>query len=169
MRAEVYNSTTTSATTTTTTTKVPQINSMALSVKKNLGCLTGREENIQEEPTIFRTKAKRTKTLQRKEEAKRKSLEVEVEETKRKFFEEVSELSKRVRKTSEVEEQREPEKASSGTKMVKLSMKNLRPKMELVEVPLVKREVDDRQVKKENVQLFGFASKSKQIETIVLF
>ena len=61
------------------------------------------------------------------------------------------------------------EKASSGTKMVKLSMKNLRPKMELVEVPLVKREVDDRQVKKENVQLFGFASKSKQIETIVLF
>ena len=143
-----------------------------MGVKKNLGCLTGREENIQEEPTMFRTKAKRTKTLQRKEEeAKRKALEVqlEVEETKRKFFEEVAELSKRVRKTSEVEEQREPEKASSGTKMVKLSMKNLRPKMELVEVPLVKREVDDRQVKKENVQLFGFASKSKQIETIVLF
>ena len=167
MRAEVYINTTTP---TTTATRAPQINNMALTVKKNLGCLTGREENIQEEPTMFRTKAKRTKTLQRKEEeAKRKALEVQVEETKRKFFEEVSELSKRVRKTSEVEEQREPEKASSGTKMVKLSMKNLRPKMELVEVPLVKREVDDRQVKKENVQLFGFASKSKQIETIVLF
>ena len=154
MRAEVY----INPTTTTTTPPEHQISSMALTVKKNLGCLTGREENIQEEPTVFRTKAKRTKTLQRKEE-----------EAKRKFFEEVSELSKRMRKTSDVEEQREPEKASSGTKMVKLSMKNLRPKMELVEVPLVKREVDDRQVKKKNVQLFGFASKSKQIETIVLF
>ena len=130
---------------------------MGLSVKKNLGGLTGREENVQEEPTISKTKPhlqKRSKKVTEKREvAKRKSIE-----------EELRELTKR-RKTEE-------EKVS---KMVRLTMKSLRrPKLELVEdifeAPAVKKEsVDFSQVKKEKVHIFGVASQVKQVETIILF
>ena len=135
---------------------------MGLSVKKNLGGLTGREENVQEEPTISKTKPhlqKRSKKVTEKREvAKRKSIE-----------EELRELTKR-RKTEEEEEVEE-----KVPKMVRLTMKNLRrPKLELVEdifeAPAVKKEsVDFSQVKKENVHIFGVASQVKQVETIILF
>ena len=132
---------------------------MGLSVRKNLGGLTGKVENVQEEPTIFKTKPhlqkKSKKITEKKEVAKRKSIE-----------EELRELTKR-RRTEEQEEQKVP-------KMVRLSMKNLRrPKLELVEdifeAPAVKKETVDfsSQVKKETI--FGVASQVKQIETIILF
>ena len=136
---------------------------MGLSVKKNLGGLTGREENVQEEPTISKTKPhlqKRSKKVTEKREvAKRKSIE-----------EELRELTKR-RKTEEEEEEVE----EKVPKMVRLTMKNLRrPKLELVEdifeAPAVKKEiVDFSQVKKEKVHIFGVASQVKQVETIILF
>ena len=132
---------------------------MGLSVRKNLGGLTGKVENVQEEPTIFKTKPhlqKRSKKItEKKEVAKRKSIE-----------EELRESTKR-RRTEEEEEQKVP-------KMVRLSMKNLRqPKLELIEdifeAPTVKKETVDfsSQVKKETI--FGVASQVKQIETIILF
>ena len=129
---------------------------MGLSVKKNLGGLTGKEENVQEEPTISKTKPhlqKRSKKItERKEAAKRKSIE-----------EELSELTKKRRKTEE--EEKVP-------KMVRLTMSNIRAKLELVkanfETPAIKRElVNFSQVKKEKI--FGIASQVKQIETIILF
>ena len=133
---------------------------MGLSVRKNLGGLTGKVENVQEEPTIFKTKPhlqkKSKKITEKKEVAKRKSIE-----------EELRELTKRRRTEEEEEEQKVP-------KMVRLSMKNLRrPKLELVEdifeAPAVKKETVDfsSQVKKETI--FGVASQVKQIETIILF
>ena len=128
---------------------------MGLSVKKNLGGLTGKEENVQEEPTISKTKPhlqKRSKKItEKKEVVKRKNLE-----------EELRELTKRRRKTEEEE-----------PKMVRLTMSSIRPKLELVkanfEPSAVKRElvVNFSQVKKENI--FGVASQAKQIETIILF
>ena len=135
---------------------------MGLSVRKNLGGLTGKEENVQEEPTIFRTKPhqqKRTKkTTEKKEEvAKRKHIE-----------EELYKLTKR-RKVEEVEEK----KVEEVPKMVRLSMTNIRPKMQIVEAnfvaPAIKQEVNFSQVKKEKVHIFGIASQLKQIETIILF
>ena len=135
---------------------------MGLSVRKNLGGLTGKEENVQEEPIIFRTKPlqqKRTKkTTEKKEEvAKRKHIE-----------EELNKLTKR-RKVEEVEEK----KVEEVPKMVRLSMTNIRPKLQLVDAnfvaPAIKREVNFSQVKKEKVHIFGIASQLKQIETIILF
>ena len=135
---------------------------MGLSVRKNLGGLTGKEENVQEEPTNFRTKPhqqKRTKkTTEKKEEvAKRKHIE-----------EELNKLTKR-RKVEEVEEK----KVEEVPKMVRLSMTNVRPKLQLVDAnfvaPAIKREVNFSQVKKEKVHIFGIASQLKQIETIILF
>ena len=135
---------------------------MGLSVRKNLGGLTGKEENVQEEPIIFRTKPlqqKRTKkTTEKKEEvAKRKHIE-----------EELNKLTKR-RKVEEVEEK----KVEEVPKMVRLSMTNIRPKLQLVDAnfvaPAIKREVNFSQVKKEKVPFFGIASQLKQIETIILF
>ena len=135
---------------------------MGLSVRKNLGGLTGKEENVQEEPIIFRTKPlqqKRTKkTTEKKEEvAKRKHIE-----------EELYKLTKR-RKVEEVEEK----KVEEVPKMVRLSMTNIRPKLQLVDAnfvaPAIKREVNFSQVKKEKVHIFGIASQLKQIETIILF
>ena len=135
---------------------------MGLSVRKNLGGLTGKEENVQEEPIIFRTKPlqqKRTKkTTEKKEEvAKRKHIE-----------EELYKLTKR-RKVEEVEEK----KVEEVPKMVRISMTNIRPKLQLVDAnfvaPAIKREVNFSQVKKEKVHIFGIASQLKQIETIILF
>ena len=135
---------------------------MGLSVRKNLGGLTGKEENVQEEPIIFRTKPlqqKRTKkTTETKEEvAKRKHIE-----------EELNKLTKR-RKVEEVEEKKE----EVVPKMVRLCMTNIRPKLQLVEAnfvaPAIKQEVNFLQVKKEKVHIFGIASQLKQIETIILF
>ena len=135
---------------------------MGLSVRKNLGGLTGKEENVQEEPIIFRTKPlqqKRTKkTTEKKEEvAKRKHIE-----------EELNKLTKR-RKVEEVEEKKE----EVVPKMVRLSMTNIRPKLQLVEAnfvaPAIKQKVNFSQDKKEKVHIFGIASQLKQIETIILF
>ena len=139
---------------------------MGLSVRKNLGGLTGKEENVQEEPIICRTKPlkqKRSKkTTEKKEVEKRKLIE-----------EELSELTKR-RKVEEVEEKKvEEKKVEVVAKMVRLSMTNIRPKLQLIEAnfvaPAVKREVNFSQVKKEKVHIFGIASQVKQIETIILF
>ena len=140
---------------------------MGVSVRKNLGGLTGKEENVQEEPIIFRTKPlkqKRSKkTTEKKEVKKRKLIE-----------EELSELTKR-RKVEKVEkvEVVEEKKVEVVAKMVRLSMTNIRPKLQLIEAnfvaPAVKREVNFSQVKKEKVHIFGITSQVKQIETIILF
>ena len=137
---------------------------MGLSVRKNLGGLTGKEENVQEEPIICRTKPlkqKRSKkTTEKKEVEKRKLIE-----------EELSELTKR-RKVEKVEEVEE-KKVEVVPKMVRLSMTNIRPKLQLIEAnfvaPALKQEVNFSQVKKEKVHIFGIASQVKQIETIILF
>ena len=132
---------------------------MGLSVRKNLGGLTGKEDNIQEEPTIFRTKPllqMRTKITE--EVGKRKHNVGESEP-----------VSKR-RKT---EEKKEVEEAP---KMVRLTMASLRPNMNMFkmynvkatpEAPAVKKEQNFSKIKKEEkVPVFGMSS---QIETIILF
>ena len=132
---------------------------MGLSVRKNLGGLTGKEDNIQEEPTIFRTKPllqMRTKITE--EMGKRKHNVGESEP-----------VSKR-RKT---EEKKEVEEAP---KMVRLTMASLRPNMNMFkmynvkatpEAPAVKKEQNFSKIKKEEkVPVFGMSS---QIETIILF
>ena len=132
---------------------------MGLSVRKNLGGLTGKEDNIQEEPTIFRTKPllqMRTKITEK--EGKRKHNVGESEP-----------VSKR-RKT---EEKKEVEEAP---KMVRLTMASLRPNMNMFkmynvkatpEAPAVKKEQNFSKIKKEEkVPVFGMSS---QIETIILF
>ena len=134
---------------------------MGLSVRKNLGGLTGKEDNIQEEPTIFRTKPllqMRTKITEKKEVGKRKHNVGESEP-----------VSKR-RKT---EEKKEGEEAP---KMVRLTMASLRPNMNMFkmynvkatpEAPAVKKEQNFSKIKREEkVPVFGMSS---QIETIILF
>ena len=132
---------------------------MGLSVRKNLGGLTGKEDNIQEEPTIFRTKPLlQTKITEEKEVGKRKHNVGESEP-----------VSKR-RKT---EEKKEVEEAP---KMVRLTMASLRPNMNMFtmynvkatpEAPAVKKEQNFSKIKKEEkVPVFGMSS---QIETIILF
>ena len=131
---------------------------MGLSVRKNLGGLTGKEDNIQEEPTIFRTKPLlQTKITEEKEVGKRKHNVGESEP-----------VSKR-RKT---EEKKEVEEAP---KMVRLTMASLRPNMNMFkmynvkatpEAPAVKKEQNFSKIKREKVPVFGMSS---QIETIILF
>ena len=132
---------------------------MGLSVRKNLGGLTGKEDNIQEEPTIFRTKPllqMRTKITEKVGKRKHNVGESEP-------------VSKR-RKT---EEKKEVEEAP---KMVRLTMASLRPNMNMFkmynvkatpEAPAVKKEQNFSKIKKEEkVPVFGMSS---QIETIILF
>ena len=132
---------------------------MGLSVRKNLGGLTGKEDNIQEEPTIFRTKPLLQMRTKITEMGKRKHNVGESEP-----------VSKR-RKT---EEKKEVEEAP---KMVRLTMASLRPNMnmftmynstkETPEAPAVKKEQNFSKIKKEEkVPVFGMSS---QIETIILF
>ena len=135
---------------------------MGLSVRKNLGGLTGKEDNIQEEPTIFRTKPllqMRTKITEAKEVGKRKHNVGE---------------SEPVSKRRKAEEKKEVEEAP---KMVRLTMASLRPNMnmfkmynstkETPEAPAVKKEQNFSKIKKEEkVPVFGMSS---QIETIILF
>ena len=135
---------------------------MGLSVRKNLGGLTGKEDNIQEEPTIFRTKPllqMRTKITEAKEVGKRKHNVGE---------------SEPVSKRRKAEEKKEVEEAP---KMVRLTMASLRPNMnmfkmynstkETPEAPAVKKEQNFPKIKKEEkVPVFGMSS---QIETIILF
>ena len=71
---------------------------MGLSVRKNLGGLTGKVENVQEEPTIFKTKPqlqKRSKKItEKKEVAKRNSIEEELRElTKRRMLKSYKKIS----------------------------------------------------------------------------
>ena len=132
---------------------------MGLSVRKNLGGLTGKEDNIQEEPTIFRTKPllqMRTKITEK--EGKRKHNVGE---------------SEPVSKRRKAEEKKEVEEAP---KMVRLTMASLRPNMNMFtmynvkatpEAPAVKKEQNFSKIKKEKkVPGFGMSS---QIETIILF
>ena len=131
---------------------------MGLSVRKNLGGLTGKEDNIQEEPTIFRTKPllqMRTKITEK--EGKRKHNVGE---------------SEPVSKRRKAEEKKEVEEAP---KMVRLTMASLRPKMNMFtmynvkatpEAPAVKKEQNFSKINKEKVPGFGMSS---QIETIILF
>ena len=131
---------------------------MGLSVRKNLGGLTGKEDNIQEEPTIFRTKPllqMRTKMTEKKEVGKRKHNVGE---------------SEPVSKRRKAEEKKEVEESP---KMVRLTMASLRPNMNMFkmynvkatpEAPAVKKEQNFSKIKREKV--FGMSS---QIETIILF
>ena len=134
---------------------------MGLSVRKNLGGLTGKEDNVQEEPTIFRTKPllqMRTKITEKKEVGKRKHNVGE---------------SEPVSKRRKAEEKKEVEEAP---KMVRLTMASLRPNMNMFkmynvkatpEAPAVKKEQNFSKIKKEEkVPVFGMSS---QIETIILF
>ena len=140
---------------------------MGLSVRKNLGGLTGKEDNIQEEPTIFRTKPllqMRTKITEKKEMGKRKHNVGESEP-----------VSKR-RKTEEKKEVEARTKVEEAPKMVRLTMASLRPNMNMFkmynvkatpEAPAVKKEQNFSKIKKEEkVPVFGVSS---QIETIILF